>query len=458
MYNSRMNSFSSDFQAWLDNYLNFEKLPQKNIFWLDTMQFFCEQFGHPECFAPSFHVAGSKGKGSVSAMIASILDEAGIKTGLYSSPHIIDFLERVQSARGFFSESVYESAAQELMQGVAKIKPEQLPAERPITWFELVTLFSFLVFRKACVGCSVFEVGLGGRLDATNVITPKICCITPIELEHTEFLGDTLEKIAFEKGGIIKENVPVVIAGQKDSVKDVFRKIATEKNAPIYFLDETVKNLSFSYDESGSFMNISFEAPVFSRIVKTRLRLLGEFQAQNAALAALAVKIAMPQISEETIEKGLSRAMLPGRFEITKSKRYKNIPALVLDGAHTVNSARFTAQTFSTLFKGFGEPVLLFGCAADKDAADIAPLFKDFGEVLITKPGEVKKADIEAMKRAFSDAGIAFTASEDFKVQIRNALEIADKKSQPLLVTGSFYLVSEVKKILLADENPLNSL
>ena len=232
-------------ESWIDSYLNFEKTPKKNIFWLDTMRFFCQKFGEPEQCAPCFHVAGSKGKGSVSTFIASILDEAGYTTGIYTSPHILDFIERISSATGAFKAEVYNNAVEELMKGVQSITQSELPAERPITWFELVTLFSFLVFRQAKVDYSVFEVGLGGRLDSTNVVHPLCSIITPIELEHTEFLGDTVEKIAYEKGGIIKENTPVVIAQQTPSVRAVFEKIAEEKHAPVVFLEDTITNLEY---------------------------------------------------------------------------------------------------------------------------------------------------------------------------------------------------------------------
>ena len=148
------------FEKWADSFLNFEKTPKKNIFWLDTMRFLCEKFGNPESFAPCFHVAGSKGKGSVSVFIASILDEAGFKTGLYTSPHILNFLERIKSASGFFADEIYEKSAEEIINGFNNLD-EDFSKNHQVTWFELVTLFSFLVFRNAKVDYSVFEVGLG---------------------------------------------------------------------------------------------------------------------------------------------------------------------------------------------------------------------------------------------------------------------------------------------------------
>ena len=470
-------------ESWIDSYLNFEKTPKKNIFWLDTMRFFCEKFGHPENFAPCFHVAGSKGKGSVSTFIASILDEAGFKTGLYTSPHILDFIERVSSPNGPFEEEAYDRAVQEIMDGVQSISQEELPGQRPITWFELVTLFSFLVFRQAKVDYSVFEVGLGGRLDSTNIVNPKVSVITPIELEHTEFLGDTLEKIAYEKGGIIKENTPVVIARQQPTVRKVFEKIASEKHATAIFIEDTIESLDFKIKNiteciknntnltNGNsdfhkncikkytslenqnilpLMSVSFSSKIFSRPVKTTLQLLGKFQAENAALAAIAVKTVLPTISEEVIERGLAKAKLPARFEILEN------PLIVLDGAHTVNSVTFTMETMNQVFAPFSHRILLFACAADKDAKDIAPLFKNqFDEIFLTKPGDVKQSDLGKLGEAFEQAGLSYDLNEDFKLQIQKAIKKAREEEALLLVTGSFYLVAEVKKIL-ADVNSRN--
>ncbi|MBQ0050849.1 MAG: bifunctional folylpolyglutamate synthase/dihydrofolate synthase [Treponema sp.] len=440
-------------ENWIDSYLNFEKTPKKNIFWLDTMKFFCQKFGHPENYAPCFHVGGSKGKGSISAFISYILDAAGFKTGLYTSPHILDFIERVASAHGYFEASAYDAAVSEIMNGVQSISSEELPGQRPITWFELVTLFGFLVFRQAKVDYSVYEVGLGGKLDSTNVVDPICACIGPIELEHTEFLGDTVEKIAGEKAGIIKKDRPVVVAKQVPSVKKVFQDEAKSKNAQIFFVDEEISNLCFDYDEG---MRISFESKHFSRPIQAKLKLLGEFQAWNAAQAALAVKIAVPQITEEQIEAGLEKATLPARFETIKNPAgFNKIPMLILDGAHTVNSIRFTLETMENVFKKNKTDSknlsfhLLFAAAADKDVADIAPLFQNkFEKITLTIPGTVKQSNLAAVEEAFSKAGMDFCSDADYPEQIKKALELASASKSVLLVTGSFYLVSEVKKTL----------
>lgn len=436
------------FVKWLDDYLNFEKTPSKGIFWLDTMKYLCHRFKNPQNYYTTVHVAGSKGKGSVCRMIACILEEAGFKTGLYSSPHITDFRERICTPSGFFEESIYEEAIREMVPRIESIIPGTLPGNRPITWFELVTLYSFIVLKNAHVDYGVYEVGLGGRLDSTNIISPKVCCITPIELEHTEFLGDTLEKIAYEKAGIIKHNTPVVIAKQQnESVNQVFKDKCKEVGAPYYFVDDFIKNLDFKY--VNNFMEVSFESHLFARPIKTRLNMIGDVQAQNAAMAAIAVKELYPMITEDIIEKGLSKAELPGRFErIEHLSSYPSLPLLILDGAHTVNSIRHIISTMEKLYSG-KKINLLFACAADKDVEDMALLCKDkFNKIFITKPGIVKASNIEKACNAFNKAGIPFTSSEDYSHFILDAVKQSEDDNAILLVTGSFYLISEVKKAL----------
>ena len=310
---------SDYFKNWLDSFLNFEKLPTKDIFWLDTIEWLCKQFENPQASAPCVHVAGSKGKGSVSRMVSSILTASGKKTGLYTSPHIKDFYERVSINGALMDKALYESCALELQKKVDALKNGELPSNRQITWFELVTVYSFLCFRAAKTGANVFEVGLGGRLDATNIVRPKIAVINTIELEHTEFLGDTLEKIAAEKAGIIKENTPVLCAEPTSAgVRAVFEEAARQKNASLYFADELCDALEYSYEKSPQdryFMNVEMRSPLFSRPLKARLSLLGKVQAHNAFLAAAAVRLAFPEISEDTIERGLEAAALPARFQ-----------------------------------------------------------------------------------------------------------------------------------------------
>ena len=437
------------FQDWLDQYLNFEHNPKKGIFWLDTIKFLCDRFQNPEQAFNSVHIAGSKGKGSVSRMISSILDKNGFNTGVYSSPHITDFRERIETPEGFFPEEIYEKAIREMVPRIESILPEQLPGERPLTWFELVTLFGFLCFRQAKIDWGVFEVGMGGRLDSTNIITPKICCINVIELEHTEYLGDTIEKIAYEKAGIIKEGVPVLIGHQKyDAANEVFKKVAAEKKAPVYFVDDMIDEMNYRYTEMG-LMEVNISSKYFSRQIHTFMPMLGSMQLQNAALAAMAIRFILPEVDVKTIERGLSNSMLPGRFEILHSVRnFPELETLILDGAHTVNSVSLTINTLKEIYPD-KKVNLLFACAADKDVKDMAPLFKgNFNHIFLTKPGNVKESDIGRAREAFEENGLDFIYEEDFGKFIPHVMKQTARDGAILLVTGSFYLVAEVKKAL----------
>lgn len=473
-----------NFQQWLDTFLNFEKLPQKNIFWLDMMECLAQIFGNPEGFAPCVHVAGSKGKGSVSRMISSILSEAGFKTGLYTSPHILSFYERITQNGIFFPGEIYEKCAEELRRGIdSALNPAEecadfpLPKGRSVTWFEIVTMYAFLCFRAAKVDASVLEVGLGGKLDATNIVRPKICVINTIELEHTEFLGDTIEKIAAEKAGIIKEKTPVLCASCPDSVREVFRKKALEMDAPIFFSDDLLESLEFSYGQSDGcgeiegkgkcgefFMTTEFSSKIFSRPIKAKMKLLGEVQAKNAFLAAAAVRIAFPEISEVQIERGLEKAELRARFETMPFPKSASIEEngerrfFVLDGAHTAQSIRGTLETFTSIFGENGivnacgkksgkiPAHLLFACAADKDIGSIAKLLKeaDFQKITLTSLNGAKKSDPKKCAEAFEKEGIEFTLEENVEKALESALKSAAKENAVLLATGSFYLAAEI--------------
>ena len=345
--------------------------------------------------------------------------------------------------------ALYEKAVKEIVTKVDSIIPENLPAERPITWFELVTLFSFLCFRTAKTKWNVFEVGMGGRLDATNIIRPKLCCITPIELEHTEFLGDSLEKIASEKAGIIKNCTPVLFARQpSDSVNIVLREKAFTRHAPHYFIDELVTSSSYSFDEKNYRMKVHFESSMFNRPVEAKLRLLGKMQSQNAAMACIAAKKLLPNIDESIIERGLEKAKLHGRFEIKENPQGLEGLTIILDGAHTVNSVSLTIDTLNKLFES-KKTNLLFACARDKDVKDIAKLFTSrFSQIFATIPGNKKESNLQMLKEAFKRAKLDFTSSPDYKYIIREAIEKSIKEKAILLVTGSFYLLAETEAVL----------
>ncbi|MDR1748307.1 MAG: bifunctional folylpolyglutamate synthase/dihydrofolate synthase [Spirochaetaceae bacterium] len=438
-------------QEWLSDYINYEYTSKKGQFSLDSIIALTERFGNPQNNFRSLHIAGSKGKGSVAAMTADIFTAMGLKTGLYTSPHIMEFSERVRGADGPFPEEIYERVVQEIIPLTESIIPSAFPGGNP-SWFELVTLFCFLVFTAAGVEWGVFETGLGGRFDATNVLLPAASVITAIELEHTEYLGDTLEQIAFEKAGIIKPGVPVCIAAQPDNVREVFIRRSRELNAPLLFIDDILKDSSFTMTPEGMDIRLDFGTTgLFKRPLETRLRFSGRIQVQNAALAAAAIKTIRPEADEAVIEAGLSRALLPGRFEILSAAESGYGVPVVLDGAHTAGSIALTAETFFSLWEPPGH--LLFACAADKDVNAIARSFsRGFSRITLTIPGSHKKADIGKAAEAFRDAMPGnkgdLHVMPDFNEAIPAAFEQARAAGSPLLVAGSFYLVAEVRKLL----------
>lgn len=442
---------TSLFCDWLDGYLDYERVKNKGEFSLESMKFLMERFKHPERNFKSIHVAGSKGKGSVSAMIASILDATGNPSGLYTSPHLVDFTERIGTASGPLDESVYCKACDKIVPLVDSIIPGSIPGGAEPTWFELVTLLAFVSFSEARLPWAVIETGLGGRLDATNVIMPEASVLTTIELEHTEYLGDTIGKIAGEKAGIIKREIPAFVSAQDVEARRVFETRARDLGCPIFFMDDAIRSIDANPSRAGLDMAVSFNnlsgGAVFSRDLRVRLRLVNPIQAKNAALAAYAVKYLLPDTDESAIERGLSSAWLPGRFEIVETES-----GLVLDGAHTVRSISLALDTFSSLFGGDAE--LLFACAADKAVDAFARIFKGrFSRITVTRPGERKASDIAHAERAFRSVfqditGVELVVESDFNHAIEAALDGARTRRVPLLVTGSFYLVAEVKRIL----------
>lgn len=425
------------FQTWLDNYLNFEKTQTKNIFWLESMKFLAEKLGNPQDQIKCIHVAGSKGKGSCSAMIASVIEEAGFKCGIYSSPHITDFRERITSGHNFFPEEIYEKSADQLTSLVDSIPLSELPAERPLTWFELVTLFAFLCYKNAGCDYVVYEVGLGGRLDSTNIVKPLVSVLMPIELEHTEFLGDTIEKIAAEKAGIIKENTAAVVALQNYPQADkVFKDKCLQTSSECIFVKDCLEQLDYSYNQKGS-MQVHIKE--CGSEITAHLKLPGKVQAQNASCAVLAIKTALPFITDQQISQGLSKAYLPGRFEISGNT--------ILDGAHTVKSISNTIKTLKEIFPD-RKYHLLFAIAGDKDIKDIVPLFKDqFESITFTQPQTVRHCDAEKTMQIARENVIEAKVEKDLKTAIEG-INNTQKDSDILLITGSFYLVSEVKNII----------
>lgn len=439
------------FCDWLENFLDYEKIRKKNSFSLDAMQFLVTRFKHPESAFRSIHVAGSKGKGSVSTMMAALVEQAGYPAGLYTSPHLVDFSERITRSGIPFQDEIYGKAADILVPLVDSIIPGSIPGNADPSWFELVTLFAFTVFKEAGLPWAILETGLGGRLDATNVIHSDASIITPVELEHTEYLGNTISSIAGEKAGIIKEGRPVFVARQKADAMAVIETKAESLGSPLFSVGQLMKITKAEPGIHGLDLEFTFDkhpgGPSFSRPIHTLLKMPTVIQAENAALAAYAAKTLFPALTEDAIEEALSKVWLPGRFETIARD-----PAVILDGAHTPMSLSYTIETFKTLYPG--EACLVFACAADKDVETMSRICaQDFSSITVTVPGNKKPGDFLRAVKAFNTTfgekpGTHLQFEEDYKTALLNAAEEAAQKQLPLLVTGSFYLVAEAKRIL----------
>jgi dihydrofolate synthase/folylpolyglutamate synthase len=430
-----------DVFSWAESFTNLEKgnLPfDKRTYRLDRMRRLLDMFGNPERALAAVHVAGTKGKGSTAALIASVLRAAGHRTGLYTSPHVYSPFERITLVGEAPRNGLLVRLASDVKGALDALPAEGMPGFFAPTTFELYTLLALLYFRESGCERAVIEVGIGGRLDATNVITPLVSVITPLDLEHTDVLGDTLEKIASEKAGIIKAGVPAFIGLQPGEAKEVFRAAARERGSRITFLDEEIEELSVSTDDGGTSLSLRLEGESPQAL---RLSMLGEFQAENAALAFLVLRRTMPEIPLECFRQGFARAVLPGRMEVRGSA-----PRVVLDGAHTPLAVTRLLSSFRAIFPG--QAILLFGSVSGKRPREMAEILAPaFSRVIISTPGSFKESDPAEVAEIFRGFNPATILEKDPARALRRA-RAESEGTRPILVTGSFYMIAEIGRLL----------
>lgn len=410
---------------------------------------------NPHTTFHSIHVAGTNAKGSTCAMIQSMLKEAGFKTGLYTSPHLVNFTERIRIDDTEITDVDVIDYSKHL---IDIIRSNNVYG---ITFFEFVTALAFKYFKDKGAQCVVVETGMGGRLDATNVITPEVCVITPISYDHKEFLGDSIEKIAYEKAGIIKPSIPLVVSNQTSQAMSVIIERARENDSPVFILG---KDFNADFIESHpDYTVFDFYGPI--KIQGVRLNLLGKHQVSNAATAIMAtyqyiVKHGIKINLEDVIRKGLSKTIWQGRLQWISRN-----PDILLDGAHNVQSVialkDFISEHLSDRFK-----ILVIGIMDDKDKegilAEILPLAD---KVVFTAPNYSRSAKPEHLKEISSGLGFfdvlitkdvkeaLDTAYELVKKQEIETLHLAREKEPVIVVTGSLYLIGEVVEILHPDKN-----
>lgn len=398
---------------------------------LDRMRRFLEFLGNPERAYPIIHVAGTKGKGSVCALCASALEAGGYRVGLYTSPHLQDYTERIQINGAPIPR-------EELIKLVDEIRPF-LDQGTEITTFEITTALALLYFARQKVTAAVLEVGLGGRLDATNAVQPNVTVITSISYDHTQVLGDTLAEIAAEKGGIIKRGVPVIIAPQQEEARAVFEKIAARQNARLIQIGRDFQFKGIENSLEGQTLQVWDTTQPSSQPVQLQIPLLGDHQLENTATAYAALRVANEHglpLSVESIQKGFKDVDWPGRFEVLRRD-----PPVVVDAAHNRDSARRLMQTLKTYFKDW-PVVLVFGASEDKDISGmLAELMQNVDQMIFTRsyhPRAIEPESLVALVQGYGKSAVVVPAVED---ALERALEVAGE-DKLVLITGSIFIAA----------------
>ena len=412
---------------------------------LGRMRAFAQALGNPERAYPSIHVAGTKGKGSVSSMCSAALQAAGYRVGLYTSPHLHDYTERIRINQQLIPR-------QDLVSLVEEIKPviESVPG---LSTFEITTALAFLYFHHQRVDVAVHEVGLGGPLDASNVVEPSVSVITSLSFDHTQILGNTLSEIAREKAGIIKAGIPVVLSPQKDEARRVIEQIARERSAPLVQVgrDYSFTPLKQSLEGQSLLVWNGTEEKDAERL---DIPLLGMHQVENAATAYAALqefsRRALP-VSTESIRRGFNQVTWPGRFEILQRQ-----PPVVVDSAHNRDSAKRLRQALDDYFPGI-PVIMVFGASEDKDIAGMfAELSTRVQEVVATKSFHPRAIEPENLVEIASQYGKPAKIVPDIPDALMGALDLADGDKM-ILVTGSIFVVAATREAWMAHAVKLES-
>jgi len=407
---------------------------QPGVLDLAAMQHLMEELGDPQQRYPAIHVAGSNGKGSTSALLAGALAGQGYRVGLYTSPHLSSQLAGIRLDGQPVPLKDLEATWGALYPHVAKL-PD-------LTLFEVVTALAFQHFARVGVDAAVIEVGLGGRLDATNVLTPAVSVITPIDLEHTRVLGDRLATIAAEKAGIIKSGVPVVMARQEEEAAAVIRAIAAERGAPHTEIGRDVLYERVAWNRQGQDVRIwRREQPI--EPLEVHLGLLGAHQAANAAAACAALKAFSLPVTDAAIQAGVAAARWPGRLQLIEGE-----PPILLDAAHTPAAARALAAALDDHFPD-QRWLAVIGVSADKDLAGLlAPLQGRLEAVWASQSSHPRAMPADMLAQRLAAGGQPVTAQADLAQTIQAGMQAAEDQAAGLLVFGSVFLVEEALNIL----------
>lgn len=404
---------------------------------LETIHKLLEYLGSPQLQLKCIHITGTNGKGSTLAFVNHMLMAAGYKVGLYTSPALEFFNERLQingcpiedHALSEVTQVVKEAAQQMVTEGFSE------PTE-----FELVTAMAFVYFKSQKVDFVLLEVGMGGRQDATNVLDyALVSVITPIALDHTDYLGDTLGKIAYEKGGIIKRGTRVVIHPQVDEAYEVIKRICEEKQVPLRVAPtETIEIIA----ESREGLSFNFKGTAYE------ITMLGAHQTRNAAVAISVIEAinetGLFNISTEAVLKGLKSAKWKGRMEVMSQR-----PLVLIDGAHNLHGAKSLAETLKTLFSD-KKIIAVVGILGDKDVSgvlnELMPLVE---QVICTEPTNPRKMEAEKLEKMVSEYGLVTHLERDLRKAFQGALTLEkDTDNAMILCFGSLYLIGQLRGVI----------
>ncbi|MFC1924995.1 bifunctional folylpolyglutamate synthase/dihydrofolate synthase [Chloroflexota bacterium] len=436
-----------NYQAALDYVLSFadyERLSRSAVvFDIGRIEALLKKLGDPHLAARSVHIAGTKGKGSTSAMIAAVLTASGYRTGLYTSPHIHTMRERIQVDGHPIAEEDFAALVESLKPEIEAVN--SLGTFGELTTFEILTALAFTYFKQREVDFQVLETGLGGRLDATNVVKPEVCAITSISFDHTEVLGDTLAKIAEEKAGIIKQDGIVVCAPQEPEAMMVIESVCREREARLIRVGEDLSWRRGEFDLSAQYCQLKGMRNEYNLTVP----LLGEYQLINAAVAVGVLEILNELgagLSNCNIVGGLSQVHWPGRLQILQQN-----PLFIVDGAHNADSAEKLREALKQYFR-FNNAIFIAGTSQDKDIAGIvAELSKLPATVIVTPSRHPRAATASDLAKEFSKWDIEPQIAENVPAAVDLALEEA-KPGDLICATGSLFIVSEVIEYLIAPQ------
>jgi len=448
-------------------------------FGLDNTIRLLSLLGDPQRSFRSIHIAGTNGKGSTSAMIASILRAAGLRVGLFTSPHLVSFTERIRVDGVEIQESEVVALTEEIREAMGSVNEVTEKSKilcgtggadspRPVltpTFFEFVTAMAFLHFKRRGVGWGVVETGMGGRLDATNVITPAVSVITDISLDHKEFLGQTLKEVAAEKAGIIKEGVPVVSAKQEAEAGEVLWGTARERRSHLFIYERDFRGIPRSQGIGG----ITFDYIDDSCVIRDlHIPLAGDHQLSNACLAIKASLIALGGLDVlytmrsgvkrdpslmgspgnqgflRALREGLALTKWPGRLELIRDA---GMPDVLIDGAHNPAASRVLADSLKRYFlPSYEQIILILGIMSDKDIEGIMrPLLPIASRVIVTAPDYERAAPPSRLAECARFLGYDTEIAGSVKEALRMAVKTATGDSALVVITGSFYTIGEAK-------------